>query len=263
KTPARLAQFLNEDYEMEDEGIDNLISILNSFKQIAAKYDVSDIYPVATAAIRQSVNVDGILERVQSEVGMKLKVITGKEEAYYGYHAVAHTISNTDAVTIDIGGGSTELTYFEDKKLIHSISLPFGVVTLKSMFFEDSDHNDKKAIAETEKYVKEQLKGVKWLTKRKVPILAIGGSARNIARIHQSQTSHRSAQGHGYAMHKGDRQDVHSQLKNTDSEDLEDSDGRSNDRTDIILPSAIVLSTLHDGLKPDEFKFSRKGIREG
>src|SRR5699024_12179798 len=71
KTPARLAQFLNEDYEMEDEGIDNLISILNSFKQIAAKYDVSDIYPVATAAIRQSVNVDGILERVQSEVGMK------------------------------------------------------------------------------------------------------------------------------------------------------------------------------------------------
>src|SRR5699024_5224387 len=91
KTPARLAQFLNEDYEMEDEGIDNLISILNSFKQIAAKYDVSDIYPVATAAIRQSVNVDGILERVQSEVGMKLKVITGKEEAYYGYHAVARS----------------------------------------------------------------------------------------------------------------------------------------------------------------------------
>src|SRR5699024_5666591 len=197
---------------------------------------VSDIYPVATAAIRQSVNVDGILERVQSEVGMKLKVITGKEEAYYGYHAVTHTISNTDAMTIDIGGGSTESSYFEAKKLIHSISLPFGVVTLKSMFFEDSDHNDKKAIAETEKYVKEQLKGVKWLTKRKVPILAIGGSARNIARIHQSQTNYPIAGVHGYSMSKGELKDVYSLLKNTD-------------RYDVV--------------KADEFKFSRKGIREG
>ncbi|HIW13401.1 MAG TPA: Ppx/GppA family phosphatase [Candidatus Salinicoccus stercoripullorum] len=263
KTPARLAQFLNEDYEMEDEGIDNLISILNSFKKIAAKYGVSDIYPVATAAIRQSVNVDKILERVQSEVGMELKVITGKEEAYYGYHAVAYTISNTDAVTIDIGGGSTELTYFEDKKLIHSISLPFGVVTLKSMFFEDTDHNDKKAIAETEKYVKEQLKSVKWLAKRKVPILAIGGSARNIARIHQSQTNYPIAGVHGYSMSKGDLKDVYSLLKNTDNDDLDDIDGLSKDRSDIILPSTIVFRTLYDVVKADEFKFSRKGIREG
>ncbi len=263
KTPARLARFLDEENQMEDEGIDNLISILNSFKKIAGKYEVDDIYPIATAAIRQSVNIEEILERVESAVGMKLKVITGEEEAYYGYHAVIHTISNTDAVTIDIGGGSTELTYFEDKKLIHSTSLPFGVVTLKSMFFEDRNHNDKKAIAETEKYVKEQLKNVKWLSKRRVPILAIGGSARNIARIHQSQTNYPIAGVHGYSMTNGDLKSVYSLLKNTKGNDLDEIDGLSKDRSDIILPSVIVFRTLYDVVKADEFKFSRKGIREG
>lgn len=263
KTPARLARFLNEDNEMDDEGIENLISILNSFRQIAEKYEVEDIYPVATAAIRQSVNVDEILERVEEEVGMKLKVITGREEAYYGYHAVVHTISNTDAVTIDIGGGSTELTFFEDKKLIHSASLPFGVVTLKSMFFDGKDHNDKKAISETEKYVKEQLKSVKWLIKRKVPILAIGGSARNIARIHQSSNNYPIAGVHGYSMKDKDLKDVYSLLKNTKGSDLDDIDGLSKDRSDIILPSTILFRTLYDVVKADEFKFSRKGIREG
>ncbi|WP_411842250.1 exopolyphosphatase [Salinicoccus sp. HZC-1] len=263
KAPARLARFLNEDNEMEDEGIENLISILNSFRQIAEKYEVNDIYPVATAAIRQSVNVDEILERVEAEVGMKIKVISGSEEAYYGYHAVVHTISNTDAVTIDIGGGSTELTYFEDKELIHSISLPFGVVTLKSMFFDGKDHNDKKAISETEKYVKEQLKSVKWLAKRKVPILAIGGSARNIARIHQSSTNYPIAGVHGYSMTSGDLKEVYSLLKNTKGSDLDDIDGLSKDRSDIILPSTIVFRTIYNVVKADEFKFSRKGIREG
>lgn len=263
KTPARLARYLDEDNVMAKEGIDNLLSILGSFQKISEKYDVTEIYPVATAAIRQSVNVEDILERTKNEVGMEIKVITGKEEAYYGYHAVVHTISNMDAVTIDIGGGSTELNFFENKELIHSVSLPFGVVTLKSMFFEGKDHNDEDALEETEKYVKEQLKSVKWLAKRRVPILAIGGSARNIARIHQSSVNYPIAGVHGYSMDRNDLQDVYDLLESTKSDDLDDIDGLSKDRSDIILPSAIVFKSLYDLVRAEEFKFSRKGLREG
>ncbi|TVT29823.1 exopolyphosphatase [Salinicoccus cyprini] len=263
KTPARLARFLDKDNVMAEEGINNLLSILNSFQLISEKYDVEEIYPVATAAIRQSVNVDDILKRAKSEVGMEIKVITGKEEARYGYHAVVHTISNMDAVTIDIGGGSTELTFFENKELIHSVSLPFGVVTLNTMFFQGKEHNDEEALEKTEKYVKEQLKSVKWLSKRKVPILAIGGSARNIARIHQSSINYPIAGVHGYSMDRNDLQDVYDLLEGTNSDDLDDIDGLSKDRSDIILPSSIVFKSLYDVVKANEFKFSRKGLREG
>ncbi|WP_020006360.1 exopolyphosphatase [Salinicoccus albus] len=263
KAPARLESFLDSEDVMETEGVDRLLSILKSFKQISEKYGVEDVYPVATSAIRQSINVDEILERVKHELGINIKVITGDEEAYYGYHAVVHTISNMDAVTIDIGGGSTEITYFEDKDLMHSVSLPFGAVTLHNMFFKDRKHNDKKAIAATEKYVREQLNSVKWLPKRKVPIIAIGGSARSIARIHQSSINYPIAGVHGFSMKESDLKDVYKLLKDTDEDDLDDIDGLSKDRSDIILPASIVFKSLYSTVKAQEFKFSRKGLREG
>lgn len=263
KTPARLAGYLTEDDLMEEEGIDLLVNILHSFKQIADKYDVVDLCPVATAAIRNSSNVDEIVKRVKEELDIDIKVISGKEEAYYGFHAVTHTISTHDAVTIDIGGGSTELTFFEDKELIYSESLPFGVVTLQEMFFEGRAHNDEDAIREARAYVEEQLGNVRWLSKRRVTILAIGGSARNVARIHQSMINYPIAGVHGYALERDGLEGVMDILMNTEGEELDDIDGLSRDRSDIILPSLLVFKTLYDIVDAREFKFSRKGLREG
>ncbi|CAM4172771.1 Ppx/GppA family phosphatase [Lacicoccus alkaliphilus] len=263
KTPARLARYLTEDDLMEEEGVDLLVDILKSFQLIAGKYDVVDLYPVATAAIRKSSNVDDIVKRVKQELGIDIKVITGKEEAYYGFHAVTHTISNPDAVTIDIGGGSTELTFYEDKELIYSTSIPYGVVTLQEMFFEGKAHNDEGAIKEARKHIEEELGKVRWLSKRRVPILAIGGSARNVARIHQSMINYPIAGVHGYSLERDGLDDVMDILRRTDEDDLDDIDGLSRDRSDIILPSLLVFQTLYDLVDAREFKFSRKGLREG
>lgn len=263
KTPARLAQYIDDDGYMAEEGILALLKILNSFKQISEKYHITEIYPMATAAIRQSENRENILERIKSELDLDAKIISGEMEATLGFEAAVHTISYYDAVTIDIGGGSTELTFYEDKDIVYRTSLSFGVVTLNKMFFEDKDHNDKTAIKETKKFVESEFNKVNWLRDRKVPILAIGGSARNIARIHQSLISYPIAGVHGYTMERSDLHDVYKLLKNTDTENLDDIDGLSKDRADIILPSSIVFKTLLDVVGAKEFKFSRKGLREG
>lgn len=263
KTPARLAQYIDDDGLMAEAGIEALLKILNSFKQISEKYSISEIYPMATAAIRQSKNSDEILARIKTELDLDAKIISGETEATLGFEAAVHTISYYDAVTIDIGGGSTELTFYENKEIIYRKSLSFGVVTLKKMFFEDKDHNDKSAIKQTKKFVEEELSKVNWLKDRKVPILGIGGSARNIARIHQAMISYPIAGVHGYTMTKDDIHDVYKLLKNTDTDNLDDIDGLSKDRADIILPSNIVFETLLDVVGAKEFKFSRKGLREG
>jgi exopolyphosphatase/guanosine-5'-triphosphate,3'-diphosphate pyrophosphatase len=61
-------------------------------------------------------------------------IIPEKEEAYYGYYAITHTTEIENGVSVDIGGGSTEVTLFKDKELFESHSFPFGVVTLKHKF---------------------------------------------------------------------------------------------------------------------------------
>ncbi|CEA01144.1 Exopolyphosphatase [Jeotgalicoccus saudimassiliensis] len=263
KTPARLAQYIDDDGYMSEEGILALLKVLNSFKQISEKYHINEIYPVATAAIRQSKNRDDIIDRIKSELDLDAVIISGEEEATLGFEAAVHTISYYDAVTIDIGGGSTELTFYEDKEIVYRTSLSFGVVTLKKMFFEGKKHNDKAAIKQTKQFVEEELNKVNWLRDRKVPILAIGGSARNIARIHQSMISYPIAGVHGYTLMSHNLQDVYKLLKRTDTENLDDIDGLSKDRADIILPSTIVFRTLLDVVNAKEFKFSRKGLREG
>lgn len=263
KTPARLAQYIDDDGYMAEEGILALLKILNSFKQISEKYNITNIYPVATAAIRQSNNRDEIIERIRSELDLDAKIISGEEEATLGFEATVHTISYYDAVTIDIGGGSTELTFYEDKEIIYRTSLSFGVVTLNKMFFEGKKHNDKAAIKQTKQFVENEFSKVNWLRDRRVPILAIGGSARNIARIHQSMISYPIAGVHGYTMVRNDLHDVYKLLKNTDTENLDDIDGLSKDRADIILPSSVVFKTLLNVVGAKEFKFSRKGLREG
>lgn len=263
KTPARLYQYLDSDKVMSDKGIDVLCHTLQSFQKVADKFNVDVLYPVATAAVRQSKNIDAIIARVKAETGIDVRIITEEEEAFYGYYAVINTLDYTDGVTVDIGGGSTEVTYFEDKELKFSHSFPFGVVTLQKLFFDGKGHNDEEAIRQAGKYIKTQFESLKWLEKRKCPIIAIGGSARNIARIHQSLTEYPIAGVHGYGMKEKDLELVFETLINTPEDNLEDLDGLSRDRQDIIVPSCILFNTLFDEVDATEFIFSRKGLREG
>lgn len=263
KTPARLYQYLSEDKVMSDEGIEVLCQTLASFQQVAQKFNVSALYPVATAAVRQSKNIEEVIQTVKERTGIEMRIISEKEEAFYGYYAVIHTLDFEDGVTVDIGGGSTEVTYYEDKDLKFSHSFPFGVVTLKKMFFEGKKHNDADAIDAAAKYIKEQFESLKWLAKRRVPIIAIGGSARNIARIHQSLSEYPIAGVHGYSMSEKDLDYVFERLTHSTTEELEDLDGLSRDRQDIIVPSSVLFKTLFDEVEATEFVFSRKGLREG
>jgi exopolyphosphatase/guanosine-5'-triphosphate,3'-diphosphate pyrophosphatase len=45
----------------------------------------------------------------------KWKTVPEEDEAFYGYYAISHTTDIEDGVSVDIGGGSTEVTLFKDK----------------------------------------------------------------------------------------------------------------------------------------------------
>ncbi|MDE1549043.1 Ppx/GppA family phosphatase [Jeotgalibaca caeni] len=263
KTPARLSQYLNEEKWMDQAGIDVLVEILQSFQQVAVYYQVAQLLPMATAAIRQSSNREEIIEQVAEKAGIDLMIVPEEKEAYYGSNAVTLTTQTKDSVTVDIGGGSTEVTYFENKEIKQYHSFPFGVVTLKQMFFQGKEHNDEKAIKKMTSFVKEQFKSIKWLSKLRVPITAIGGSARSIANVHQRQIDYPLAGVHGYQMSGSDLDLTLELFKSLSISELENLDGLSQDRTDIIIPANVVFNALFDEVKASLFIFSNKGLREG
>ncbi|MGO1589676.1 MAG: Ppx/GppA phosphatase family protein [Alkalibacterium gilvum] len=263
KTPARLAQYMNDNEKMAEDGIKKLITVLKSFTDIAKSYNIVDLIAIATAAIRQSTNKESILARVKEEVGLDLTVLPEKKEAYYGNYAVRYTMDVVDGISIDIGGGSTEITYFENKKVKHVHSFPFGTVSLQKDFFDGLSHNDKKAIKKARKWVKKQLKSLDWLSDLGVVLVGIGGSARNYAEVFQRQTDYPIAGIHEYYMSKKNLNDTFKLFEESSMKELSSLDGLSEDRRDIIIPAGIVFTELLDVIDSKSFAISNRGLREG
>lgn len=134
KLVARIRNDLSDDLMLQESGIKRLISYLHSFQEVTRFHQLKNVRCVATAAIRHAKNQDEILERVKKETDFTMRVLSDYEEAYFGYIAVVQSMPFTDAITIDIGGGSTEVTMFKKRELIHYHSFPFGALTLKKQF---------------------------------------------------------------------------------------------------------------------------------
>ena len=268
KTPARLSQYLitdkdGENPQMSQDGIDKLIETLISFRAVAESFNVAQILPMATAAVRQSVNKASILEQVKEATGLDINLVSEEEEASYGQYAITHSTVVNDAITIDIGGGSCEITYYEDKNMVQYHSFPFGAVSLSKQFFQDKDHNDPNAIEAVQEYVRKQFKRFDWIKKAKLPIVAIGGSARNIANVHQRLVDYQMAGVHGYSMDEDDIEETLNLFISTDIGDMTDIEGLSADRKDLIIPANIVFLELFKVVKAKTFQLSSQGLREG
>lgn len=266
KTPARLSQYLERSKKsvvMSQTGIDLLIEVLQSFKIVADKAGVDKLFPVATAAIRQSDNRDDILAQVKKQVGIEITILSEKQEATFGQYAILHSVDVPDGITIDIGGGSCEVTLFKNQKMVQFHSFPFGNVTLKEQFFKNKKHNDASAVDAVRKYIREQFKSLPWLKKAKLPIVAMSGSARNIAYVHQRLNEYPIAGIQGYHMTEASLNQTLDLFMATDLEDMGNIDGLSNDRVDIIIPANIVFLELLNTVKAPIFILSNQGLREG
>ena len=91
KTPARLSQYLTKSNEMNDEGIHVLKETLSSFRKVADKFNVDALYPIATAAIRQSKNREAIIKEIKQDIHIEIQIVPEEDEAFYGYYAITHT----------------------------------------------------------------------------------------------------------------------------------------------------------------------------
>lgn len=99
------------------------------------------IFAIGTSALRQSNNVELVLDRARSLLGVDVEVVSGEEEARLIYAGVAHHLpaSNERRGVIDIGGGSTEFALGRGYELIESDSIEVGCVGLTDKFFRQPD----------------------------------------------------------------------------------------------------------------------------
>lgn len=261
KAVSRLSNYLDNKQNLSAEGIDVLLNTLANFAEILAIYPYKRFLCMATATIRQAHNRDVLIKKVKNKFDWDMVILSENEEAYYGYLAVVNSTPITEAITVDMGGGSTEVTYFKEREIIHSHSFPFGTLTLKALYQTELTENENVQIIHN--YVKEQFYTLPWLINQHVPLIGIGGSARNLAQIDQNEKSYPMAGLHQYQMNLYDINRILNYLVSIPLNKREKLEGLSKDRADIIIPAVETFKTLYETIKSDQFILSQRGLRDG
>ena len=124
---------------MPDTNIATAMQTLAKFKRLAESHDVEEILVAATSAVREADNGGDFITLASREVGLRVRVISGTEEARLIHLAAAYAVGTgaDRAVTIDIGGGSTEVTLGTAARMEAGRSFKLGVIRLAERFAQN------------------------------------------------------------------------------------------------------------------------------
>jgi exopolyphosphatase/guanosine-5'-triphosphate,3'-diphosphate pyrophosphatase len=132
RVPLRLGFDVFDKGEISPAKSEKILKTIKSYKLLLDVYEVKHLKACATSAMRDAVNAPEILKKVKAETGIQIQVITGQEEASFIYenHIAENMAIEESYLYIDVGGGSTELTFFSDGKLIFKESFNIGTIRL-------------------------------------------------------------------------------------------------------------------------------------
>jgi exopolyphosphatase/guanosine-5'-triphosphate,3'-diphosphate pyrophosphatase len=141
----RLGEGLQSSGQLSDSAMDRAVEALQACAERLARRPVREVRSIATEACRRATNTPVFVERVARQTGLRLDVISTREEATLALEGCTPLLApgRGRALLFDIGGGSTELVWVRitpgrDPELIGTLSIPIGVVALSERYGPDA-----------------------------------------------------------------------------------------------------------------------------
>lgn len=263
KYSARLSEKITKEGRLEQHDMETIIPVLRQFKEICDEFEVDKIRAGATAAIRNAANSVEIIAFLSKATSIPIEIISGHQEAYFGFLGVINAFDVEDGFVIDIGGGSTEITLFRGRRYQHSISFPFGAVNTNSMFGQGGNWNAEQ-VHKLQAYVIGRLVEHEWLsTGSGLPLFGLGGTLRSLGKLDQKTRDYSLPNSHGYTMPTETIEHFMATLPLTPYEKRKELDGLSKSRADIIVSGLIIFHTVYQYIGASRSVISGEGLREG
>ena len=262
KEALRLSQKVDGQNLLTEEAFTSTIDTMLSFAHMCKIYQADKTIAVATAAIRNASNGGELVAKVAELTGIQLHIISGNTEAYISYLGVINTLDVKNGIIFDLGGGSTELILFKNRKILESVSLPLGAVNTTGMFnirneMPSNVYNDLNA------FIMSRLSQYPWLKQNNLPLIGVGGTARTVAKIIQRAKRYPATKIHNYAYPVQTFRSFFNKLRLTNLEQRKKISGLSTERSDIILAGSSIISCLLEATGAKKLITSGCGLREG
>lgn len=111
---------------LSQEGIEHIIQAIEEHQQACRHYRCDRVECFSTASLRYIDNAADVLEQVEFRTGMKIRMISGDEEAEYDYLALKSVSDERSGIGCDLGGGSIQVFTYDEKGPVKSASFPLG-----------------------------------------------------------------------------------------------------------------------------------------
>jgi exopolyphosphatase / guanosine-5'-triphosphate,3'-diphosphate pyrophosphatase len=254
KALAGLGRDLPATGRLSPDGIEVALAALRRFRATLTGWDRGEIFAVATAAVREAADGTEFLARVEMETGLRLRVLSGVEEARYAALGVIAGQPDATGVVGDLGGSSLELVHLDPSAPPEGITLPLGPFALGAPRPLDID--------KVRKQIDQRIETAA-LRFRTREFHAVGGAWRNLALLHMEMADYPLKVAHQYEMSRSDAVDVARFVARQSKGSLERIQGLSKKRFDTLPYSALVLDALIERLGIERVVISAYGLREG
>lgn len=247
RVPLRLGFDVFERAEISPEKEEMIVKTIKSYKYLLDVYDVKYLKACATSAMRDAKNAPAIIQRVKSETGIEIEVITGDTEAtmIYENHVAENMAADHSYLYIDVGGGSTELTFFADSRLVFKQSFNIGTIRLLKGLVEDS------LWEQMRDFIRRGLKG------HDNDVIAIG-SGGNINKVFSL-----SKRKEGKPLPLELLKDYHKELSSFSVEDRIRIYKLREDRADVIVPALSIYINVMRWANAPEIYVPKIGLADG
>ncbi|NKB70243.1 MAG: Ppx/GppA family phosphatase [Candidatus Latescibacteria bacterium] len=259
---ARLGKGVDAQGLILPETMDRVCTYLAQYRDRAQDLGAKRVAAFGTSALRDAANGPQFIDRVRREVGIKLVVVPGQDEARLTFRGARFGLDlPTRYGVLDIGGGSTELAVGSDQALELSHSVDVGGVRVTERCFGTLPPSQQEVTAASD-FIRQRLQGLTSYP-RGVPLVGVAGTATTLGAIDSGQIDFKGEQLNGYTLSRSRLHTLADHLLTLSLEQIQAIPQIDPKRADIIAAGSLILRLAVDRFDVDGLTISTRGIRYG
>jgi len=224
-------------------GVEQTLKAVSRFLAEVRQGSSPRVLAVATAAIRDAPNADRLLASLRRDEGVKVRVLSGLEEARLGAAAVLWRRPLDRGAIVDLGGGSLQVTRVRAGRIVRVASVPLGAVRTTLRFLRH-DPPRAREIQTLRRETRDRLLGVLPRAHPGDALIGLGGSLRALGRVFLKSIDRNGATPHWLRLRREEIAGLRVRLEPLTLRQRRRVRGLKAERADVIVAGAVVIEEL-------------------
>jgi exopolyphosphatase/guanosine-5'-triphosphate,3'-diphosphate pyrophosphatase len=220
------------------------------------------VVAIATSAVRDARNAHRLIDALRRATGIEVEVLGWEEEARLGAVAALSSLPLRDALVVDLGGGSLQLTLVHDGAITPLTSISLGAVRATRRFLRH-DPPTPAEVRALRQEAAELIGAVVPPLPLHARLVGLGGTFRTLARMHLAAWRRRRATVHGFVLRRADVSALGERLQSLPLRRRRRLPGLKARRADIIVAGAVVIDETMAAAGRAALTVCERGVRHG